>query len=241
MTGSAEPSGRAAGPTGLAGLAGLAERRQLSSEHVYRQLRHALLTQRISPGTRLVETDIAQRLQVSRTPVREALGRLESEGFAQRAVGGGLVSADFGPEEIADIFLVRAQFDQLAARLACERAKPEQWAEPRHLLEVMRTTIDRHGIASSAFSDVHEALHASIYRIAFSSRMAGWIENHLRFPLEVSAELSYGNAAPAEPPYEQHCRLIAALSSGDAERAVAAAAEHCNRGAADADRSRRPH
>lgn len=240
MTSTVATGSATAGPRGLAGLSGPARPRQLSSDHVYRRLRQALLTQRISPGTRLVETDIADRLQTSRTPVREALRRLEGEGFALRAPGGGLVSADFGPEELADIFLVRAQFDLLAARLACERGTPEQWMVSRGLLEEMRLCIQRHGVDSPAFHDVHEALHASIYRIAFSQRMAGWIDNHLRFPLEVSAELSYGNPAPAEPPYEQHVRLVDAIASGDVERAVAAATEHCSSSAADASRSRCP-
>lgn len=223
---------------GLSGLTGPVQRRPSSGDTVYRQLRHAILTRLVGPGTRLVETDIAERLQVSRTPVRQALWRLESEGFAMRTERGELVSADFGFEEVADLFLVRTQLDVLAARLACERGTQEQWGEPRRLLETMRITIERHGVASAAFNDVHEALHASIYRIAFSERMAGWMDNHVRFPLKVAAELSYGNAEPAEPPYEQHLRLIDAISSGDVQRAEAEAADHCMQSALDAERSR---
>lgn len=227
------------GGSPLDGLGRPVAQRSHSYDHVYRRLRQALLTQRVPPGTRLVETEIADRLQVSRTPVREALRRLESEGFAQRAAGRGLVSADFGPEEISDIFLVRAELDRLAARLACERAKPEQWDEPRALLTRMQHTIQRFGVSSPEFDDIHGVLHTTLYRIAFSSRMAGWIDNQLRYPLEIAAELSYGNPAVTEPPLDQHERLIDALSSGDVSMAVAGAEEHSRRSATDADRSRR--
>jgi len=225
--------------SGLGGLGHPIERPRHTYEHVYRRLRQALLTQRIPRGTRLVETEIADRLQVSRTPVREALRRLETEGFAQRAPGGGLVAANLGPDDIRDIFLVRAEIDRLAARLACERAKPEQWQESRDLLERMERVVQRHGVASPEFDDVHGALHAGLYRVAFSAQLAGWIDNQLRFPLEVSAELSYGDPEGTEPPLDQHRRLVEALASGDVGRAVAAAEEHSGRSATDADRSRR--
>ena len=79
-------------------------------ESTYAQLRKELLTDLIAPGMRLREVEIADRLQVSRTPVREALRRLESDGFVERSEGG-LVATPTGPDDLGDIGLLRVEID----------------------------------------------------------------------------------------------------------------------------------
>ncbi|WP_197373304.1 GntR family transcriptional regulator [Mycolicibacterium baixiangningiae] len=211
--------------------------RRKTYEHVYRALRHALISGRIPEGTHLVETELAAQLGVSRTPVRDALRRLESDGFVARGTAGGLWSRGIGPEEIADLFLVRTELEKLAARLACERAKPEQWAEPRSLIAQMAAAIDEFGLGSEEFGEIHLAFHTSVYRIAFGNRFAGLLDNYLLQCLDVAAELSYRDPACALPAVQQHEELLAELSSGDVSRAVAAAEAHVRRSADDAHRA----
>ncbi|BBX10547.1 MULTISPECIES: GntR family transcriptional regulator [Mycobacteriaceae] len=214
-----------------------AQIRRKTYEHVYRALRHALITGQIPHGTHLVETELAAQLGVSRTPVRDALRRLESDGFAERGSGGGLWSRGIVAEEIEDLFLVRAELEKLAARLACERAKPEQWAEPRALLATMATVIDTHGVGSEEFAEVHLAFHSSIYRIAFGDRFAGLLDGYLLQCLDVAAELSYRDPGRTLPAVEQHEHLLNEVCSGHVDRAVAAAEAHVRRGADDAQRA----
>jgi DNA-binding GntR family transcriptional regulator len=209
-------------------------RRMHTYDHVYRRLRRALATGNIPAGTRLVETELAARLQVSRTPVRDALRRLQSDGFAERGAGGGLWSRPLDPEEIENLFLVRAKLDELAARLACERAKAEQWQEAKKSLTAMDEAVAAHGLASNAFSEAHLAFHTGIYRIAFGARFAGFLDNHLLQYLEVAADLSYSQPAHTLPAVHQHASLLAELASGDTARAVAAAEAHVRRSEADA-------
>src|SRR5580704_130661 len=83
-------------------------------DHVYRLVRHALISRAIKPGTRVVEAELAARLQVSRTPVRDALRRLEADGLLQRVGRGGLMAASVQPDELEDIFRVRTSLDRLA-------------------------------------------------------------------------------------------------------------------------------
>ncbi|MGE2737548.1 GntR family transcriptional regulator [Mycolicibacterium vaccae] len=219
----------------LQGVASLSvPARRKTYEHVYRALRHALITGRIPNGTHLVETELAAQLGVSRTPVRDALRRLESDGFAERGSAGGLWSRGIGVDEIEDLFLVRTELEKLAARLACERAKPEQWAEPRALLTSMAEVIEAHGVGSEEFSEIHLAFHSSIYRIAFGDRFAGLLDGYLLQCLDVAAELSYRDPGRTLPAVEQHQLLLTELCSGDVVRAVAAAESHCRRGADDA-------
>jgi DNA-binding GntR family transcriptional regulator len=215
-----------------------AEVRRHTYEHVYRTLRRGLATGQIADGTHLVETDLAARLGVSRTPVRDALRRLESDGFAERRLSGGLWSHTIGPEEIEDLFLVRAELDELAARLACERAEPRQWTQPRALIASMDEAVTAHGPASEEFGDAHLAFHTSIYRIAFGARFAGFLGKHLLQYLEVAADLSYREPARTLPAVDQHQRLLAELASRDVTRAVAAAEAHVQRSATDAQEAR---
>lgn len=221
--------------TGLGGLGSLrAQVRRTTYEHVYRTLRRALITGQIPEGTHLVETELAAQLGVSRTPVRDALRRLQGDGFAERGTAGGLWSRGIGIDDIEDLFLVREELEKLAARLACERAKPEQWSEPRALIVAMGEAIATYGLASEEFSEAHLAFHTSIYRMAFGARFAGLLDNHLLQYLDIAAELSYRDPGRARPPVEQHEELLAELESRDVTRAVAAAEAHVRRSASDA-------
>lgn len=215
--------------------------RRFSYDEVYRRLRRALLTHRIAAGTRLVEVDLAAQLGVSRTPVRESLRRLESEGFVNRARGGGLEASHISPEEVADLFLVRGELDRLAARLASERSKPDDWTSLRLLVARMSEAGHTEGVGSEAFSDLHLAVHSSIYTIAFGARFAGLLNAHVLTFLEAAAEMSYTDPEATLPAGDQHGHLIDELASGDSARAVQAADEHVRRGASDANRPRGTH
>jgi DNA-binding GntR family transcriptional regulator len=203
-------------------------------DHVYRALRKAVATGTIPAGTRLVETELAERLGVSRTPVRDALRHLESEGFAERGHGGGLWARPLDLDSMESLFLVRADLDALAARLACERAKTEEWQEARGLIEAIEHAASTEGPSSDAFSEAHLAFHTTIYRLAFGARFAGFLANHLLQYLEIAADLSYREPAYTLPAMDQHEHLLAEMASGDTERAVAAAQAHVRRSEQDA-------
>ena len=111
------------------------DRPQRSYELVYERLRRAILDGTFPPGARLVEADLAEQLAVSRTPVREALRRLESDGFAQR-IRGGLVITPSGPDDLGDIGLLRIEIDSLAARLAATRGTKAAWADLERRIDV---------------------------------------------------------------------------------------------------------
>lgn len=203
-------------------------------DHVYEGLRKLVLSRKIGPDTHLVESDIAARLGVSRTPVRDALRRLEGEGLARRAQGRGLVAAPMSVEDVSDIFLIRIELDGLAARLACQRAKPGDWNVLRDETERMRRAIDHHGVGSRDFAEAHTTLHRAIYQIAFSSPVASLLNDRVMAYIEIAAELSYTAPEPTRPPVDQHVVLVDALASGDADQAAAVAQDHVHQSAEDA-------
>lgn len=209
--------------------------KQSTYELVYERLRRAVLDGTIAAGSRLVELELAEQLEVSRTPVREALRRLESDGFAQRVSGRGLVVTPSGPDDIGDIALLRVEIEGLAARLAALRASKADWDNVAIRIEAMRRARD-----DEELSRAHLEVHRSILGLGFSPRMSGFFENHLLAYIEVSVSVGPGHEADPEGSYRQHMQLLAALSSGNVERAVRAAREHAESGARFARRADRP-
>ena len=208
-----------------------------SYDQVYHRLRKGILTRQIAPGARLVETELARELGVSRTPVREALRYLESDGFVERGGAGGLFSRPVSLHEIDDIFLIRQALDRVAAGLAAVRGKPDDWTGLRAAIAGMAEAIAEHGPSSPEFHEAHFLFHRMIYQIAFSPRLAKVIANHILVQLEAAAELSYADPTVTLPATAQHYHLLEGLQSGDPARAIAAVDAHTTRSMADAKRS----
>ena len=194
-------------------------------DHVYRLVRHALLSRQVPPGTRVVEAALAAQLQVSRTPVRDAMRRLESDGLLERVPGGGLGAALFSDDEVADVFLVRWALDQLVAELVTKRANAYDWDRLRDLARALGPSARKNGLGSYEFSEAHNQLHAAIYEMAFSPRVAKMLADRVIGLVEIAGGLSYREARK-EPVVEQHLELIDALASGSVRRAKAAVLDH---------------
>ena len=96
------------------------------TERVYRQLRSALITGEIPPGSRLVESTLAREMSVSRTPAREALHKLALEGLLYSIPRAGYIVAEMSDYDIQDLFKTRMAIEQLVARWAQENITPEE-------------------------------------------------------------------------------------------------------------------
>lgn len=96
----------------------------------YRELREAIVHGRLAPGTRIVETEVAERLRISRTPVRAALQRLQQEGYISAARGTSVrpLVSPLTREDAAELFNIVAEIEGLAARLASEKPPAERLA-----------------------------------------------------------------------------------------------------------------
>lgn len=95
-------------------------KRSLKDE-AYAELRQAIISGSLSPGAQLSEQQLAAQFQISRSPIREALGRLEQEGFAIRHGNGRIYVAPLDEMELEQLYIVRANLEGLAARLAASR------------------------------------------------------------------------------------------------------------------------
>lgn len=107
------------------------------SQQVFEILKAAIIQGRLAPGARLVEVELAQMLGVSRTPLREAILRLEHEGWLERQLNGGVQVAPLLLDEVEQTYQARAALEGIIARQAVERITPEQLAELEMLTELM--------------------------------------------------------------------------------------------------------
>ncbi len=199
-------------------------------EAVYRRLKTELVHQDIPPGARILEIDIAERMDVSRTPVREALRRLESDGFVQRIGKSRLVATPAGPDDLGDIGLLRVELDGLAARLMARRATLRDWADLENLAA-------RIGESDDNVSEAHIQFHRGIYAVGFGPRMSIFVDNHILPFLDVAVNPGNGETN-AVASCHTHRKLLAALSRGDPDRAAAAARNHAVGGLKAARRPR---
>ena len=155
------------------------------TERVYRDLRHGIVTGAIRGGTRLIETTLASQMNVSRTPVREALHKLALEGFLYSIPRAGYIVEETSDTDIKDLFTTRTAIEQIAVKWAIEKISVEELHRLEKNLqktdEVIKTG------ETESMRDLDAEFHEIIYRAARSKslyRISQTLSDHtLRFRL----------------------------------------------------------
>ncbi|MFB7493243.1 GntR family transcriptional regulator [Streptomyces sp. NPDC056161] len=207
-------------PEASAGSVGKASARR-RSEEVYRILRQEIADGVLRPNAPLVEDEIAARLGVSRTPVRESMQRLMADGLI-RSQRRRWVVHEYTSQEIRHLYEVRAGLEAHAARLAALRATVEERAEIARWRERMTSpTVD--SLCDRASSN--DAFHDTITAASGNPRLLEMIHaNRLfHFNKRIAALYSPEEIAVSSG---QHGDLITAVCDGDADRAGETAREH---------------
>ena len=127
--------------------------RQSLAERVAGTLRDLFLSGELKPGQRLIETDIAEQLEVSRGPVRDALKALREEGIVHIEPRKGTFVAELCLEDLNDIYLLRGAIEGLGARFLAEGGTPEQIDQLESCLVSLRDSI--HDLKKFAYFDLH--------------------------------------------------------------------------------------
>jgi DNA-binding GntR family transcriptional regulator len=202
--------------------------RSAAADGVYEALREAIVAKRLLPGERLAEEQLAKRFGVSRTPVREALLRLEAEQFATRVARRGLVVRPIPERDVLEVYAVRAALDGLAASLAAEQATPPDRARLRWISDQIRDAADQSDYAKMAELNIelHEALCDAAHNgmlLLFMRQIHDWVR---RFG---EADTTFSRPGRAGEAIVEHDQIIDAIEAGDAERAGSLAREHMNR------------
>lgn len=190
------------------------------SDVVYRRLRDDVLLGRLRPNELLVETELADRLEVSRTPIRESLQRLASEGLVTQRRRRWVVY-EHNHDEVRHIYEMRAALEGFAARLASVRASQEQLEEAAQAAD---TAVDlSHG--NSEMVDRNDRFHRIVVEAAHNPRLAVAIEQNRLYYFNRQVAPLYGREEIAVSQGHHH-DLVNALRAGDAQRAETVVREH---------------
>ncbi|MFB9624119.1 GntR family transcriptional regulator [Nonomuraea helvata] len=197
------------------------------ADYVYSVLLDEIRTGRIPGGTALRAGEVARRLGVSVTPVREALRRLEKDRLISYEAHHGATVVDLGDEALAEYYGLRAVVEGLGARLAAEKITPEELAGLRELHAAMADDA-AHG-RHDRLGDQSRRFHLRIVDIggpAFLGEHARSVRNSFPVPAEASLWL---DDTQVKAQLEAHEGILAALESGDAETAERIMIDHVRR------------
>jgi len=207
----------------LTQLKKLFERDGLRGEVVYRTLREAIVRSILPEGYRLQDRALAASLGVSRTPVRQAMQRLEAEGFVESVPRLGAVVTSITPQDVEDIYAIRIALEGVAARLAAQCASPGELELLLHLNEQIAEATPRGDI--HLLSRLNQEFHETIYRAARNTRL-GDLLKRLQYSIQRFKHSTLSSPERAQQALQEHRELLAAILARDADGAEAAARRH---------------
>jgi DNA-binding GntR family transcriptional regulator len=194
-----------------------------SSERVYRRLREMILDGELPPQTRLVEIQLAEQFEVSRTPVREALKRLAAEQLVLSDSVRGLIVHAPEPHEIEDVYRVRDALDALAVRLAAVRITADEVQHLRLVLGSMSEAIDKQ--RTDLIVNANIAFHDVIYRAAGSATLWRLARELSDFVRRFSSG-AFSSPERSSAVLREHQAILNALERHDQDAAAAASSRH---------------
>ncbi|MDO5632280.1 MAG: GntR family transcriptional regulator [Paracoccus sp. (in: a-proteobacteria)] len=172
------------------------------------------------PGDRLVESELAERFGVSRTPVREALQRLETQAMLVRD-GRSLIVATLDHNQLAELYTVRAELEALAARLAARHATPEEVRVLAQMVAEDHAAVDNPEALARANRRFHRQIHLASHN-RYLVQQLDLVHRSMALMARTSlAAEGRGNAA-----LDEHQAVIDAIAAGDAAGADAAIRAH---------------
>ena len=183
---------------------------------VFNTLRKAILRGELKPGERLMEIQLANKLGVSRTPIREAIRKLELEGLVLMIPRKGAEVAQITEKNMQDVLEVRKALEELSVQLACERITPEQVEEMKMAAEDFRKVLKSGDVTKIAEADVkfHDIIFAATNNQRLITLLNNLREQMYRFRVE------YLKQKECYPQLlEEHDKLIALISGGEVEEA----------------------
>ena len=187
---------------------------------VFKTLRQGILTGELKPGERLMEIHLADRLGVSRTPIREAIRKLELEGLVTMIPRRGAEVAQISAHNLKDVMEVRQALDALGVELACERITELKEACD-HFAEMTKTK------DATTITKADVALHEVIIRATGNERLQQMISNlseqMYRYRFEYIKDASYHALL-----IEEHRRIYESIAAHDKKQAVKEIQEHIN-------------
>ncbi len=175
------------------------------------------------PGDRLVESELAERFGVSRTPVREALQRLETQQMLARD-GRSLIVASLDHNQLAELYIVRAELEALAAQLAAKHAAPEEVRVLQNMIDEDRGQLDDPEALSRANRRFHHQIHLASHNRYLVQQL-----DLVHRSMALLATTSLAVKGRGEAALDEHQAIVDAIREGNGDAAASALRAHISR------------
>jgi DNA-binding GntR family transcriptional regulator len=182
------------------------------ADKAYHEIRGLIVSLELAPGAVIDERELIERLEIGRTPVREALRRLSHEGLVEVYPRRGMFVTGVDVRELARLSEVREVLEPEAARLAAERAT----GTDREALSALLAELDA---GSSELMDLDERIHRAVYRAAHNDLLEATLEQYYVLALRIWS-IALDRAHELEEAVEAHRTLLEAIQAGDGDRAA---------------------
>ena len=179
---------------------------------VFKTIRQAILTGELKPGERLMEIHLANKLGVSRTPIREAIRQLELEGLVIMVPRKGAQVASITEKSLTDVLEVRLALEKLAVELACKRISYEQKETLKQALDSFEQAVNNKEASEIAKADVvfHDAIFAATGNMRLGQMVNNLAEQMYRYRFEYIKD-----EGGRQRLIEEHKKIFDAVVSGD--------------------------
>jgi len=207
-------------------LGKIGERKSLG-QHVFENLKIAIIKGDMPPGGRLIESRLAETLGISRTPVREAIHKLEREGYLQKLPRGGFSVLGLSRDDVEETFGIRSVLESYAARLAAEKHKISDLNPLEKKIQLYQKRLDVNDL--DALPDINTEFHDLLYALSRSPKLITMI-NNLRDQIYRFRHLILKDEKLARMSNEDHKDMLERIRQGDTKGVERLVREHLARG-----------
>lgn len=200
-----------------------------TATRVHETLRRGILEQVLQPGMRLTEEKLAEILGVSRTPIRDAITRLEAEGMVERSSVRTVTVSRLSPEAVAEVYEVREWLDGVVAYLAAQRMTPPGIAEARWINERLKSAAEAQDCTASESITAMESINLEFHdclALAANNTFLLSVMRQARDRVRPLVGSTFSNPERAEQVTAEHDEIIDLIEAGDAEGSAMAARTH---------------
>lgn len=190
---------------------------------IFNTIREAIIVGELKPGERLMEVQLAEKMGVSRTPVREAIRKLELEGLVEMMPRKGAHVAEVSVKDIMDVLEVRASLDGLATSLAAARITDDEIKELKHVYAQFINYVEKENVSGTIKKD--SEFHDVIYRASRNEKLIA-ISNNLREQVQRFRVIYLKGFGSPGDIIKEHADIIECITTKDTERAKKVAYEH---------------
>jgi DNA-binding GntR family transcriptional regulator len=193
------------------------------AEYAYTAIRDDIMAGRVAPSGRLVQDELARRLGISRTPVREAMAQLEREGFVRSEPRRGVYVVRKTKREVIELITVWAALEGMAARLITQQASDDEIASLRRMFATFENGAVRAHL--DEYSQLNIEFHQTIIRLSRNDALIHLAEN-LFTHMRMIRRKTIGEKDRADRSIRDHMHIIEALEARDTARAETLVRDH---------------